>query len=71
LQHPPRILLLDGSLRERPFSRLLIEEADRLLRAMGAETRIFDPRELPMANSVPEEHPRVQELRALSLWSEG
>ena len=69
--HPPRILLLYGSLRERSFSRLLVEEADRLLRAMGAETRIFDPRELPVANSVPKDHPKVQELRALSLWSEG
>ncbi|MFK4046193.1 arsenical resistance protein ArsH [Roseomonas mucosa] len=69
--HPPRILLLYGSLRERSLSRLLVEEADRLLRAMGAETRIFDPRELPIANSVPKDHPKVQELRALSLWSEG
>ena len=42
-----------------------------MLRMMGAETRIFDPRELPVTNSVPKEHPKVQELRALSLWSEG
>ena len=69
--HPPRILLLYGSLRERSYSRLLVEEADRLLRAMGAETRIFDPRDLPVANSVPSDHPKVQELRALSAWSEG
>ncbi len=69
--HAPRILLLYGSLRERSFSRLLVEEADRLLRAMGADTRIFDPRDLPMSNSVPKDHPKVQELRALSLWSEG
>ncbi len=71
MQHPPRILLLYGSLRERSFSRLLVEEADRLLRLLGAETRIFDPRELPMANSTPADHPKVAELRALSLWSEG
>lgn len=70
-QHPPRILLLYGSLRARSFSRLMVEEADRLLQAMGAETRIFDPRHLPMANSVPKDHPEVQKLRALSLWSEG
>lgn len=70
-QHPPRILLLYGSLRECSYSRLLVEEADRLLCAMGAETRIFDPRELPVANSVPKDHPKVQELRALSIWSEG
>ena len=69
--HPPRILLLYGSLRERSFSRLLTEEAARLLRVLGAEPRIFDPRDLPMANSTSADHPKVQELRALSLWSEG
>ncbi len=46
MTHPPRILLLYGSLRERSYSRLLVEEAARLLDAMGAETRIFDPRGL-------------------------
>jgi arsenic resistance protein ArsH len=69
--NPPRILLLYGSLRERSYSRLLVEEADRLLQAMGCETRIFDPRELPVAGSVSPDHPKVQELRSLSLWSEG
>ncbi|ADH88893.1 arsenical resistance protein ArsH [Ancylobacter novellus DSM 506] len=69
--HPPRILLLYGSLRERSYSRLLVEEAARLLRRMGAEPRIFDPRGLPMPDSVSPDHPKVQELRALSAWSEG
>lgn len=69
--HPPRILLLYGSLRERSYSRLLTEEAARLLRALGAEPRIYDPRELPMANGTGPDHPKVAELRALSLWSEG
>jgi len=69
--HPPRILLLYGSLRERSFSRFLTEEAARILEQFGAEVKIFDPRELPMAGSVPETHPKVIELRALSLWSEG
>lgn len=69
--HPPRILLLYGSLRERSYSRLLTEEAARLLRVLGAETRIYDPRGLPVAGSVGPEHPEVAELRALSLWSEG
>jgi arsenic resistance protein ArsH len=71
LSHPPRILMLYGSLRERSFSRLLTEEAARILEHFGAEVRIFDPTELPMAGSVPETHPKVVELRALSLWSEG
>ncbi len=69
--HPPRILLLYGSLRERSYSRFLAEEAARLLRRMGAETRIFDPRDLPLPDSVSADHPKVAELRALSLWSEG
>jgi arsenic resistance protein ArsH len=69
--HRPRILLLYGSLRARSFSRLLVEEAARILERLGAETRIFDPRDLPLPDSVPADHPKVQELRALSLWSEG
>ena len=71
LDHPPRILLLYGSLRERSFSRLLTEEAARILEHFGAEVKIFDPAELPMAGSVADDHPKVAELRALCLWSEG
>ncbi|KTT18599.1 arsenical resistance protein ArsH [Pseudacidovorax intermedius] len=69
--HPPRILLLYGSVRERSYSRLLTEEAARLLQAMGAEPRIFDPRGLPQPDGAPEDHPKVQELRDLAEWSEG
>ena len=68
--HKPRILLLYGSLRTRSYSRLLIEEAARLLDFMGAETRIFDPRDLPITNTAPPDHPKVEELRNLSVWSE-
>ncbi|GGX96005.1 arsenical resistance protein ArsH [Massilia dura] len=71
MDHPPRFLLLYGSLRERSFSRLLIEEAARILEHFGGEVKIFDPTELPMAGSVPEDHPKVVELRELCLWSEG
>ena len=71
LAHPPRFLMLYGSLRERSFSRFLTEEAARILRHFGAEVKIFDPTELPMAGSVPDTHPKVMELRALSQWSEG
>lgn len=45
---PPRILLLYGSLRERSYSRLAVEEAARLLQWFGCETRIFDPSDLPL-----------------------
>jgi arsenical resistance protein ArsH len=69
--HPPRILMLYGSLRERSFSRFLTWEAKRILEHFGAEVKIFDPTELPMAGSVPDTHPKVVELRALSQWSEG
>jgi arsenic resistance protein ArsH len=69
--HPPRILLLYGSLRERSYSRFLTLEAERILRHLGAETRVFDPAGLPMPDSVSADHPKVRELRELSLWSEG
>jgi arsenic resistance protein ArsH len=68
----PRILLLYGSLRERSYSRLCIEEAARLLQLFGCETRIFDPSTLPLPDQVKDDdHPAVHELRELSLWSEG
>ena len=69
--HPPRILLLYGSVRERSYSRLASEEAARLLQVMGAETRSFNPSGLPLPDDAPESHPKVQELRELALWSEG
>jgi arsenic resistance protein ArsH len=69
--HAPRFLLLYGSLRERSFSRLMVEEADRLLRGFGAETRIYDPRGLPQPDDASPDHPKVKELRDASLWSEG
>ncbi|MBD1927579.1 arsenical resistance protein ArsH [Trichocoleus sp. FACHB-90] len=69
--HPPRILFLYGSLRERSYSRLLAEEAAIIIQGLGAETKFFDPRELPIHGSVEADHPKVQELRNLSLWSEG
>ena len=69
--HAPRIVLLYGSVRERSYSRLLTEEAARLLRRMGAEIRIFDPHGLPLPDDAPEDHPKVKELRELAQWAEG
>lgn len=64
-------LMLYGSLRERSYSRLLTFEAARLLTAMGGEVKIFDPTGLPLVDSEPDTHPKVQELRQLALWAEG
>ncbi len=69
--HKPRILLLYGSNRERSYSRLLVQEAARLLERFGAETRIFNPSGLPLPDDAPDSHPKVQELRELMQWSEG
>ncbi|NJL82151.1 MAG: arsenical resistance protein ArsH [Chloroflexaceae bacterium] len=69
--HPPRILFLYGSLRERSYSRLLAEEAARIIADFGAEVRFFHPHDLPIYDKIQESHPKVQELRALSQWSEG
>ena len=69
-EHPVRVLMLYGSLRERSFSRLLTEEAARILRHFGAEVKIFNPSGLPLVGDAPEDHPKVDELRQLSLWSE-
>ncbi len=71
LDHAPRFLILYGSLRERSFSRFLAYEAARLLEAMGGEVRIYDAHGLPLPDDTTADHPKVQELRQLSIWSEG
>ncbi len=68
---PPRILVLYGSLRERSYNRLLAEEAARILEGLGCEVRFFHSSGLPVKGPGLEEHPKVKELRELSLWSEG
>ena len=70
-RHPPKILVLYGSLRERSFSRLAAEEASRLLRWYGCEVRIFNPSGLPLPDDADSNHSKVQELRELAQWSEG
>ena len=69
--HPPRILMLYSSLRERSYSRFTSEEAARLLRWFGAETRTFNPAGLPLPDAEGPNHPKVKELRELATWAEG
>lgn len=71
LTHPPRILLLYGSNRERSFSRLAVMEAGRILEAFGAEVKIFHPKGLPLSEDAETTHPKVQELHELLAWAEG
>lgn len=71
IKHKPRILLLYGSLRERSFSRLVIEESASILEYLGCEARIFNPEGLPLPDSQDSSHPKVEELLQLMDWSEG
>ena len=52
LQHPPRVLILYGSLRQGSYSRMLAKEAERILGAFGAEARIYNPRGLPVLTAL-------------------
>ncbi|MER2176303.1 MAG: arsenical resistance protein ArsH [Stenotrophomonas maltophilia] len=69
--HPPRIRVMYGSLRPQSDSRLLAQAVERLRVHLGAEVRVFDPHGLPLVDAVDASHPRVQQLRAWSHWSEG
>ena len=69
--HAPRILILYGSVRQRSYSRLLADEAARLLVAMGANPRFFNPSGLPLPDDAADTHPKVRELRELAYWAEG
>ncbi|PRQ08780.1 FMN-dependent NADPH-azoreductase [Enhygromyxa salina] len=68
--HPPRVLVLYGSLRDVSFSRKLALECERVLTTFGAEVRLYDPHGLPVFDRSSNDHPKVVELRELSQWSE-
>lgn len=70
-EHAPRFLFLYGSLRERSYSRLLAEEAARIMASIGGDVRWYSPADLPMYGPGQDKHPKVVELRELSVWSEG
>ena len=71
LSHPPRILLLYGSLRESSFSRRLAHECARILELLGADVRVYNPRGLPVRDPELDSHPKVRPtflaLRTLAL----
>jgi arsenical resistance protein ArsH len=67
----PKILVLYGSLRETSFSRKLAYEFARLLEMLGCDVRVYNPRGLPVRDPILENHIKVQELRALTHWSDG
>jgi arsenical resistance protein ArsH len=69
----PKILVLYGSLRESSYSRKLAYEFARLLEVLGCDVRVYHPFGLPMRNPDEngEQHVKVQEIRALTLWSDG
>lgn len=69
-QHPPRILVLYGSLRESSYSKRLAEEVERVLSHFGAQVQVFEPNGLPVFDRETYDHPKVAELRELSIWSE-
>ncbi|WND02517.1 arsenical resistance protein ArsH [Temperatibacter marinus] len=71
LEEKPKILLLYGSLRKVSYSRLVVEESARLLHRMGADVKIFNPSGLPLPDDADDNHPKVQELRDMMLWSDG
>jgi arsenic resistance protein ArsH len=66
-----KVLVLYGSLRRRSYSRLVALEACRILFRLGCDVRVFDPEGLPVKNDTDHTHPKVQELRELSTWSDG
>ncbi|KAK6517485.1 hypothetical protein TWF281_004137 [Arthrobotrys megalospora] len=66
-----KVLVIYGSLRARSYSRLLAYEAARILFRLGCDVRVYNPTGLPVKDDLEQNHPKVQELRRLSNWSNG
>ncbi|MDB4125529.1 arsenical resistance protein ArsH [Amylibacter sp.] len=69
--HPVKILILYGSLRKKSYSRLVAQEARRILIKLGAEVKLYNPTDLPLVDEENSSHPKVLELHELVKWSEG
>lgn len=59
------------TLSYRSYSKFLSYEIARILFRLGCDVRIYDPHGLPVKDDVAHDHPKVQELRQLSRWSDG
>jgi len=70
IRDKPKVLILYGSLREHSYSRFAAEEAGRILEWFGAEVKFFNPAGLPFPDAAEADHPKVKELRDLSIWSQ-
>jgi hypothetical protein len=68
--HPPKILVLYGSLRKDSVSRKLAIEVGRILASYGADVKVFDPTDLPIFSRDVDETPKVKEPRSLVMWGE-
>ena len=66
-----KVLVLYGSLRKRSYSKLLAYEVSRILFRLGCDVRVYDPDGLPVKDDEQHDHPKVQDLRHLSRWSDG
>lgn len=55
----------------RSYSRFFAYEGARILSRLGCQVRIYDPTGLPIKDDISTSHPKVQELRSLSDWSDG
>ena len=69
--HPVKILILYGSLRKKSYSRLVAQEARRILIKFGAEVKLYNPTDLPLVDEENSSHSKVLELHELVKWSEG
>lgn len=68
--HPPKVLIIYGSLRDVSYSKKLALLCEKILQSFGADIKIFHPHDLPVFDRESFDNPKVKELRELSIWSE-
>jgi NAD(P)H-dependent FMN reductase len=60
--YPPKILVLDGSLRKEIVSRKLASEVGRILASYGVDAKVFDLTYLPIFLGDVDKTPKMKEL---------